>query len=127
MSGVNAGTSVRLSYQTLTQADIENALREVLENEKYKINAKRRSSLFRDQLETPLERAIYWCEWLIRHPHDYTKIKLTRIIELGWFAANSYDMLLLAVGVVAVIVLTLSRLFKKNKVSVSNTKIKKNQ
>lgn len=83
-----------MSYQTLTQKDIEDALEEVLGNEKYKINAKRRSALFQDQKEKPLERAIFWCEWLMRHPMDYEQIKLKRVHELGWFAANSYDVIL---------------------------------
>ena len=33
----------------------------------YKKNAERLSNLFRDQLETPLERAVFWTEFVLRH------------------------------------------------------------
>lgn len=92
---MNAGTSLRLNYETLTQQDIEGALREILGNPKYKSNANKRSSLFRDQPEKPLQRAIFWCEWLMRHPNDYSEIQLTRVAELGWVAANNFDVLLI--------------------------------
>jgi len=33
----------------------------------YEKNAERLSNLFRDQLETPLERAVFWTEFVLRH------------------------------------------------------------
>ncbi len=34
---------------------------------RYKNAAERLSGLFRDQLQTPLERAVYWTEFVLRH------------------------------------------------------------
>lgn len=37
-------------------------------NPKYKENIKILSKVFRDQKETPLERAVWWIEWVMRNP-----------------------------------------------------------
>lgn len=87
---------MKLVYQTMTQQDIENALQEVLLKPSYKKNAEKRSSLFQDQIDKPIDRAVFWAEWLIRHPNDCKDIQLSRVHELGWLAANSYDMLIVA-------------------------------
>ena len=34
---------------------------------RYRSNVKRLQSLLRDQLETPLERAVFWTEYVMRH------------------------------------------------------------
>lgn len=97
----------------MSQEDIENSLREVLFKPSYKKNADKRSSLFKDQKDKPLDRAIFWCEWLMRHPHDFKEIQLSRIGELGWFAANSYDILLFFASIILVIYLLLKKMMKK--------------
>lgn len=111
--GLNAGTSVKLIYQTMTQQDIENALSEVLLKPKYKKNAEIRSSLFQDQKDKPIERAVFWVEWLMRHPNDYKEIQLSRVHELGWFAASGYDILVFYGLVIFLIVKVSCKVFKK--------------
>lgn len=41
----------------------------IMENPQYTDQAKTYSQLFRDQKETPLERAVWWIEWILRNPN----------------------------------------------------------
>lgn len=91
-NGVRDGTSVHLNYFTLSVESIKAALIEALENPKYFQNAQRRSRLFRDQPEKPIDRAIFWIEWVMRHTDEYSVIQLP-IADLGVFVSHSYDVI----------------------------------
>lgn len=60
-----------LDLQYLTSDKLYRAIKEVIVEPKYKIEVKKRQILLRDQKETPLERAIYWTEYVIRHKGAY--------------------------------------------------------
>ncbi|XP_037039722.1 UDP-glucosyltransferase 2-like isoform X1 [Bradysia coprophila] len=98
-NGVREGTSVHLNYFTLSVDSIKTAVTEAIENPKYFRNAQRRSSLFRDQPEKPIDRATFWIEWVMRHADEYSVIQLP-INDLGIIVSHSYDVIgfLLAVA-----------------------------
>ncbi|XP_050501769.1 UDP-glycosyltransferase UGT5-like [Diabrotica virgifera virgifera] len=62
-----AGYGLRLPFLEITEEKLTNALHEVLTNPKYRENAKIRSSLFHDRPMKPLDLAVYWTEFVIRH------------------------------------------------------------
>uniref|UniRef100_A0A6P7GJF9 UDP-glucuronosyltransferase-like n=1 Tax=Diabrotica virgifera virgifera TaxID=50390 RepID=A0A6P7GJF9_DIAVI len=62
-----AGYGLRLPFLEITEEKLTNALHEVLTNPKYRENAKFRSSLFHDRPMKPLDLAVYWTEFVIRH------------------------------------------------------------
>ncbi|KAK7863663.1 hypothetical protein R5R35_006190 [Gryllus longicercus] len=66
------GYAIVLNIANITEGTLDWALHEILTNDQYHNNAKRLSEIFRDQPQKPLERAVYWTEYVIRHkgaPH----------------------------------------------------------
>lgn len=69
---VHDGYALQLRWGELDEERLHGAVEELLFNPAYRRVAKRRQALIRDQPETPLERAVYWSEYYIRHrgaPH----------------------------------------------------------
>ncbi|KAF2888123.1 hypothetical protein ILUMI_18050, partial [Ignelater luminosus] len=95
-----AGYGVGVPYKTLTEERLTAALEEVLNNPKYAQNAKTRSKVMHDQPMKPLDRAIFWIEYVLRHqgaPH-----LRSAALELNWYQYLLLDV----VAVVSVVVLT---------------------
>ncbi|XP_069679592.1 UDP-glucosyltransferase 2 [Periplaneta americana] len=65
------GYALRLELQDLTAERLRWAIEKVATNPKYRQSVNRRSMLLRDQEEHPLQRAIYWTEYVLRHEGAY--------------------------------------------------------
>ncbi|XP_066998494.2 UDP-glucosyltransferase 2 [Anabrus simplex] len=66
------GMAYPLDYDSLSKETVLTAVKTVLEDRSYRQNAERLSKLFRDRPQAPLETAIYWTEYVLRHkgaPH----------------------------------------------------------
>ncbi|KAL4713315.1 hypothetical protein ACJJTC_015302 [Scirpophaga incertulas] len=61
------GYAKRLELRYLTPDTLFKAIMEVINDPKYKVQVKKRQLFLRDQKESPLERAVYWTEYVIRH------------------------------------------------------------
>ncbi|XP_967762.1 UDP-glycosyltransferase UGT5 [Tribolium castaneum] len=97
-SAVTSGYGVYLAFDKLSEETLTNSINQILNNKKYKENVQMRSRLFHDRLVSPLDTAIYWVEYVIRHrgaPH-----LRVAALDLPW-----YKYLLL--DVIAVIALVL--------------------
>ncbi|CAD7081071.1 unnamed protein product [Hermetia illucens] len=62
-----AGFARVLSYDGLTEDLLREAVLDILNNNKYERNVKKISNLYRDQPTNPLDKAIYWVEYVARH------------------------------------------------------------
>ncbi|CAI6351634.1 unnamed protein product [Macrosiphum euphorbiae] len=56
-----------VNYFEMTEESFENAIKEVLSNVMYKEMVKIQSQIFEDQPMKPLDRAVYWVEYVIRN------------------------------------------------------------
>lgn len=65
------GYAKKLDLQHLTSDKLYKAIKDVIVDPKYKMQVKNRQTLLKDQKESPLERAIYWTEYVIRHKGAY--------------------------------------------------------
>ncbi|KAJ9601564.1 hypothetical protein L9F63_000307 [Diploptera punctata] len=96
-----AGLGVTVNFKDITAESVKTAITEVIENPKYAENAQRISRIFRDQPQTPLERAVYWTEYVIRHkgaPHMRSVAR-----DLAWYQHLLLDViavLMLALGTI---------------------------
>jgi glucuronosyltransferase len=121
---IKAGVAVKVGFNEITTANLKSALLEVLESSKYKSNMEVRSKLFKDQPEKPLDRAVWWCEYVIRNPKA-THMKAP-VWSFGFFGSHFWDMQI----IVVVLLLTsycalkkpFKRLFKKSAKNVDRSK-----
>jgi glucuronosyltransferase len=98
---------------------------------RYRENAQRLSRIYRDQPLTPLEQAVFWTEYVIRHkgaPH-----MRSAVLDLTWYQYFLLDViavLALAVGSVSLIAflllrVVLSRVFGRKPQEIEKTLKKK--
>ena len=107
----NAGVAVKVDLQTITAEKLKLALLEVLENPKYKQNMKLRSELFRDQPQKPLDRAVWWCEYVMRNP----KATHLRPIEFnfGLLGSHFWDIQIISIILIVLAFKVLKCTFRK--------------
>ncbi|XP_077403229.1 UDP-glucuronosyltransferase 1-2-like isoform X2 [Vanacampus margaritifer] len=82
----------------------QSSLKEVLGQDRYRRNMRRLSELHRDQPMTPLDQAVFWVEYVMRHkgaPH-----LRTRAYAMPWYAYYGVDVGLLLVAVTTIPVLS---------------------
>lgn len=65
------GYAKKLDLYQLTSDKLYQAIQDVIIQPKYKAQVKYRQKLLRNQKESPLERAIYWTEYVIHHKGAY--------------------------------------------------------
>ncbi|XP_063921468.1 UDP-glycosyltransferase UGT5-like [Zophobas morio] len=104
---VNEGFGLSLGYKEISEQTLTQKLDELLNNSKYAKNAKKRSEIFHDRLVGPMETAVYWVEYVIRHrgaPH----LKVAGV-DLPWYKYMLVDV----VGVIFIALVFNSYLFYK--------------
>ncbi|XP_063220627.1 UDP-glycosyltransferase UGT5-like [Bacillus rossius redtenbacheri] len=92
----NLDCGLQLKYSDINDASFERVVKEALTNPKYLKRAKEVSRIFRDQPQSPLEKGVFWTEYVLRHKG--TAHLRSAATDLSW-----YQYLLL--DVVAVLVL----------------------
>lgn len=103
-----AGKNIHIS--TMDEDVFLQGIQEVLTEPSYKINMQTLSRLHRDQPMKPLDTAIWWIEFIMRHK-GASHLK-TESYRLPWYSYYSVDVMLLLVGVVLVIFGVLAALVK---------------
>ncbi|XP_053674712.1 UDP-glucosyltransferase 2-like [Anopheles nili] len=104
---VRSGVAKRVSFQSLTTNQLRDAIRDVLEDPKYRANMAAQSALFRDQPEKPLARAVWWIEWVLRHP-DATQLQ-SPTLKLGFVKTYLIDVVCFFVAVPVLLALVVLR------------------
>jgi glucuronosyltransferase len=101
------GVGVIVDFRTLDVETFKEAILSVLEDENYWKNAQDVSKLFQDKPQKPLELAVWWIEYVLRNPNapHYESISL----QLGPFAANSYDVIL---AILTIVIICFYAIFK---------------
>ncbi|XP_045431790.1 UDP-glucuronosyltransferase 1A9-like isoform X4 [Pipistrellus kuhlii] len=85
------GAGVSLNVLEMTSADLENALKTVINDKSYKENIMHLSSLHKDRPIEPLDLAVFWVEFVMRHkgaPHLRPAAH-----DLTWYQYHSLDVI----------------------------------
>ncbi|XP_058828492.1 UDP-glucosyltransferase 2-like [Topomyia yanbarensis] len=108
---LRAGVAERLIVWTVTKEIIVQTIRTVLEDPSYRTRMLEKSALFRDQPDKPLDRALWWIDWTLRHPN--VKSIQSPTLRLGWFRSELYDVKLFIVAVCFGVIILLRLSFRK--------------
>ncbi|NXD15129.1 UD2A2 glucuronosyltransferase, partial [Nothocercus nigrocapillus] len=96
------GIAVELDFGTLKTQDLVDALNTVINNSTYKENALRLSRIHHDQPMKPLERAVFWIEFVMRHKG--AKHLRPASHHLTWYQYHCLDVLAFLFICIAIVV-----------------------
>lgn len=87
---MKAGVAEQIYFPELTTNELKEKLTKVLTKKIYAENMKLCSKRFRDQPEKPLDRAVWWIEYIMRNPNaDHLR---SPVLRLGFIRGNSLDL-----------------------------------
>ncbi|XP_041527529.1 UDP-glucuronosyltransferase 2B17-like isoform X1 [Microtus oregoni] len=98
---VAKGAATSLDFRTMTRTDFLNALEAVIDNPFYKENAMWLSTIHHDQPMKPLDRSIFWIEFVMRHKGAKHLRPLAH--NLTWYQYHSLDVIGFLLACVAAI------------------------
>ncbi|XP_027491607.1 UDP-glucuronosyltransferase 2C1-like isoform X4 [Corapipo altera] len=102
---VAKGAAVHVDFNTLKTQDLVDALNTVIHNSTYKENALKLSKIQHDQPVKPLDRAVFWIEFVMRHKG--AKHLRPASHHLTWYQYHSLDVLAFLFTCVAIAVFIL--------------------
>ncbi|XP_064273346.1 UDP-glucuronosyltransferase 2A2-like isoform X3 [Passer domesticus] len=102
---VAKGAAVQVDFNTMTSEDLADALKTVIYNSTYKDNALKLSKIQHDQPVKPLDRAVFWIEFVMRHKG--AKHLRPAAHHLTWYQYHSLDVLAFLLTCTATIVFIL--------------------
>ncbi|XP_063277615.1 UDP-glucuronosyltransferase 2A1-like isoform X3 [Prinia subflava] len=88
---VAKGAAVQVDFNTMKTQDLVDALNAVIYNSTYKENALKLSKIQHDQPIKPLDRAVFWIEFVMRHKG--AKHLRPAAHHLTWYQYHSLDVL----------------------------------
>ncbi|XP_052899159.1 UDP-glycosyltransferase UGT5-like [Anopheles moucheti] len=91
------GFGLLLPYQEISEDRLSSAINQILGDTKYKTVAQSISARYRDQPQEPLDLAVYWVEYVIRH-HGAVHLKSAGQ-ELGFLQYHGIDVIATIIGV----------------------------
>nr|XP_028558409.1 UDP-glucuronosyltransferase 2A2-like isoform X1 [Podarcis muralis] len=96
------GMAVGLDIKTMDAEDLVDAVKAVILNATYKENAMRLSQIHHDQPIKPLDRAVFWIEFVMRQK----EAKHLRVAahHLTWYQYHSLDVIAFLIGCMAVFI-----------------------
>ncbi|XP_032906165.1 UDP-glucuronosyltransferase 2C1-like [Amblyraja radiata] len=105
------GAAKVINIATMHSTDLLQALNEVINGASYGDNMKRLSALHRDQPESPMERAVFWVEYVARHKGaGHLRSESHR---LPWYAYYCVDVMIFLLSVLLLLTVLVVGTLKK--------------
>ncbi|XP_042333612.1 UDP-glucuronosyltransferase 2A2-like isoform X4 [Sceloporus undulatus] len=96
------GMAIELNIHTMKAQDLLDAVNTVIHNVTYKENAVRVSQIHHDQPMKPLDRAVFWIEFVMRHKG--AKHLRVAAHDLTWYQYHSIDVIVFLISCVALFI-----------------------
>ena len=97
-------------YSDLSEEQLTEAVDKVLNDKAYTKKAQQLGEVLMDQINKPLDRAIWWFEHIMRHPTLYSG--RSPIHKLAWYQYFLLDVLLFLLAAVSVILYIVYLIFR---------------
>ncbi|XP_022209464.2 UDP-glycosyltransferase UGT5-like [Drosophila obscura] len=110
------GIAESLDINTLTVDSLTTTIRALIEDPRYARKAKELSQCFKDRPMSPLDTAVWWTEYALRHKHaSHMRMNIEEVSFMRYYSLDNMLMLGLRFGFIAVFVIFLGfRLVKIN-------------
>lgn len=114
---VSDGWAIQLNVDEANETEFANAIDELLMNNTYTERVKRLSHLYRDRPEPPLETAIYWIEYVLRH--QGARHMQSAMVHLNFIQRNSIDVFAMFVVVIYAIAKLIRFILRRRQMRIS--------
>ncbi|XP_041030905.1 UDP-glucuronosyltransferase 2A2-like isoform X1 [Carcharodon carcharias] len=105
------GAAKVMDFTAMQSTDLLQALSEVINNTSYRDNMQKLSALHRDQPESPMERAIFWIEYVARHK-GAAHLR-SEFYRLPWYAYYCVDVMVFLLSLFLFVTVLLALLLKE--------------
>lgn len=100
---VETGMGLKLDIRYLKKDVLKATIQTLLTNKEFSRKAQQMSRNFRDQPQKPMERALWWIEYVLRNP-DVSFLTSKRLNEMNFVTKHSIDVIaFLTIVVLAVL------------------------
>ncbi|XP_062551807.1 UDP-glycosyltransferase UGT5-like [Armigeres subalbatus] len=97
-----AGIGLTMTIANITVEEFEGRVRRIVENPNFQNDVNRLSKLFTDNPTDPLEEAIFWIEYVVRH-RGATHLK-SAAVKMPWYQYLLLDIAAVAAGILLTII-----------------------
>ncbi|XP_022163253.1 UDP-glucuronosyltransferase 2A3-like [Myzus persicae] len=98
---VEAGMAISMDLLSVTEETFLNAVLQIVNDEKYRKNAKIASKRFKDRPMSPADSVVYWTEYIIRHNGD-PHLK-SHALSLSWYQYFLIDIICTLLFIVLIV------------------------
>ncbi|CAG9834242.1 unnamed protein product [Diabrotica balteata] len=115
-----------IEMQELTEELLSSTIEEVISNKKYRDNVKTRSKIFHDRQVKPMNDAVYWIEYIVKH-NGANHLRVN-YLDMAWYQYYLVDVFVVVFSVIFIVLFLvkktvcfiLGKLCKKSNKKVSN-------
>ncbi|KAJ8980270.1 hypothetical protein NQ317_005128 [Molorchus minor] len=105
----DAGYGIVLPFNELTEQKLTSVLDEIITNPKYREIVQERSRIMKDRQVSPIDTAVYWVEYVIRH--NGARHLRVAYLDLAWYQYYLLDVFAFILIVLFGIILLLKKCF----------------
>lgn len=102
---VKSGMALKLDLKSIEKDTLKDTISELLQNQKYTEAAQLRSNNFRDQMESPMERALWWVDFVARNP-DVSFLRSQTLEQMNYLVKYSIDVIALLTTLLLILLWT---------------------